>query len=350
MRPADRTSDPLRREAAAQELRASYVSGRRRRPLGIAIAAVLGAATGVVACDDHPGSSSQAATSVSTTEASASTPPSASSAPRPDAAFADAMAAEDEQLAYELLGHHRHHHTGFAGFVFMAFETLGLGTDQEVQIRTIADQLNAKMRPLHVANALVENLLADGIASGNIDKGKVDAEVAKATQVGAEVHPAVGVALIAVHNLLRPEQRQALVDKVDANWALWKQANAREQEADNANPNGYLSHVAKDLPLTRQQVTKIMANLDKDTYAKKAFDVTAADTHMTAFSTAFRADTFDATTLLPVDENTKVVSWGAERMVHFYEAMTSVLTSEQRTKVAEQLREHAREPLAEGTP
>jgi Spy/CpxP family protein refolding chaperone len=260
------------------------------------------------------------------------------------------MAVEDEELAYDLLGQHRHHHTGFAGFVFMAVETIGPNSEQEAAIGKIDDELKDKMRPFHEANAVVGNLLADGVASGNVDKAKVDADVSKAALVGTEVHPAVGAALVAIHKLLKPEQRQALVDKVDANWALWKEANAGEQAADNAKPDGYLSHVAKDLSLTPDQVTKIKVNLDGESNAKKTFDVAAEDAHMKAFLTAFLTDTFDAKALPPAEENLKVVSWGAERMARFYEAMTPILTPDQRTKVADQLREHAKEPLAEGTP
>jgi Spy/CpxP family protein refolding chaperone len=260
------------------------------------------------------------------------------------------MAAEDERLAYELLSHHRHHHTGFAGFVFMAAETIGASPEQEAAISKIRGELKAKMKPLHEANAAVGNLLADGVASGKIDNAKVDAAAAKAAHVASELHPAVGTALEAIHKVLKPEQRHALSDKVEANWALWKEANSGDQVADNAKPDGHLSHVAKELSLTPEQVTKIKATLDGEKDAKKPFDVAAADAQMKAFVTAFVADTFDAKKAAPpAEENVKVVSRGSGRMIRFYEAMTPVLTPEQRTKVAEQLREHAREPLAEGT-
>jgi len=347
MRPTEQTSEPIGDDMARRHGRSAFralkahawcVPRTGLRPLRIAVVVVLGALA--VACDDHPNASAQPATSASAPSAAAHT----------DAASADAMAAEDEQLAYDLLLHHRHHHTGFAGFVFMAVETIGPNSEQEAAIGKINDELKAKMRPFHVANAVVTNLLADGVASGNIDKAKVDAEVAKAALVGTEVYPAVGAALVAIHKLFKPEQRQALVDKVDSNWALWKEANAGEQAADDAKPEGCLSHVAKDLSLTHDQVAKFKANLDGEKSASKPFDVTAEDADMKAFSRAFLTDTFDVHTLPPADENAKLLSWGAERMARFYEAMTPVLTPDQRTKVADQLREHAREPLAEGTP
>ena len=149
-----------------------------------------------------------------------------------------------------------------------------------------------------MANAVVGNLLADGVASGNVDKAKVDAGVAKAALVGTEVYPAVEAALVAIDKLFKPEQRQALVDKVDSTGRSGE-ANAGEQAADDAKPDGCLSHVAKDLSLTHDQVAKIKANLDGEKSASKPFDVTTEDADMKAFSRAFLTDTFDVHTLPP---------------------------------------------------
>jgi Spy/CpxP family protein refolding chaperone len=235
----------------------------------------------------------------------------------------------------------------------MAVETIGASPEQEAAIGKIKGELKAKMKPLHEANAAVGVLLADGVAAGKFDNAKIDAALAKAAAVIPEVHPAVEAALDSIHKVLKPEERRALADKVQANWDLWKEANAGEQGADNAKPNGHLAHVAKELSLTPDQVTKIKASLDAEPNAKKPFDAAAADANMKAFTAAFASDTFEAKKALPAThtkDNGKVVSWGAQRMVHFYEAMTPVLTPEQRTKVADQLREHAKEPLSEGKP
>jgi hypothetical protein len=51
-----------------------------------------------------------------------------------------------------------------------------------------------------------------------------------------------------------------------------------------------------------------------------------------------------------VSENSHLVSWGAGRAARFYEAITPILLPEQRTKVADELREHANESHEEGKP
>ena len=53
---------------------------------------------------------------------------------------------------------------------------------------------------------------------------------------------------------------------------------------------------------------------------------------------------------IPPGDQDHLVSWGAGRSARFYEAVTPALTPEQRTKVADDLREHANESYEEGKP
>jgi Spy/CpxP family protein refolding chaperone len=85
------------------------------------------------------------------------------------------QAAEDESVRYELESQHRHHHRGFAGLVFMAVETLGIAPDQQVAVDKIRKELYANMRPIREANGSLLRVLGDGVATGTIDKAKVDA-------------------------------------------------------------------------------------------------------------------------------------------------------------------------------
>jgi Spy/CpxP family protein refolding chaperone len=66
-----------------------------------------------------------------------------------------------------------------------------------------------------------------------------------------------------------------------------------------------------------------------------------------AFGAAFKADTFDARALRQVSSaNAQLAGWGAARMAHFYEAAAPALTPDQRTSLAEMLREHANHATA----
>jgi Spy/CpxP family protein refolding chaperone len=268
-----------------------------------------------------------------------------------DGANAAALAEEDEQLSMEIETEHRHHHTGFAGLVAMAVDTLGTSDEQSAALDKIRASFDKKMKPIREADRAVDLALADGVAAGAIDKAKVDAAVAHDVAAAANAHAAVDEELNELHAALRPEQRAALVDKLEAEWALWKDANALDQATETAKRDRHIKQFATKFALTDEQVTKARAAIEATKEAKAPFDTAAADAHMTAFSAAFAADTFDAKKLpWAASESSHLVSRGAGRSARFYEAVTPILTPEQRTKVADELREHANEFHEEGKP
>jgi Spy/CpxP family protein refolding chaperone len=268
-----------------------------------------------------------------------------------DGPSAAALAEEDERLTMEIQTEHRHHHTGFAGLVAMAVDTLGTSDEQSAALDKIRSSFDKKMKSIREADRAFDIALADGVAAGSIDKAKVDAAVARDVSAAANAHAAVDEELNELHAALRPEQRAALVDKVEAEWALWKDTNAQDQVTQSSKRDGHLNHFAKTFALTDDQAAKARAAIEATKEAKAPFDTAVADAHMSAFSAAFVADTFDAKKLpWAVSENSHLVSRGAERSARFYEAVTPILTPEQRTKVADELREHANESHEEGKP
>jgi Spy/CpxP family protein refolding chaperone len=256
---------------------------------------------------------------------------------------AGTVATDEDGLAAELKVQHRHHHAGFAGFLMMAVETVGVTPEQQVAIDKIKADFRTKMQPVRDANGGVLQVLADGIASGTIDTSKVDAAVAAVSAASSAVHPATVDVLNQLHAVLRPEQRTALIDKVEAHWSVWKEANAGDQATDNSRPDGHIVHLASEIGLTSDQVDKVRASLAASTGTTRGpFDPAEAEAHMKAFATAFAADAFDASALSSgASAGARVSSWGATRMAHFYEALNVVLTADQRAKVADRLRQHA---------
>jgi Spy/CpxP family protein refolding chaperone len=290
----------------------------------------------------EPSGSASAAASVSA--APSASAPAASDAGEDSAESAKKAEEEDESVKEEIQSQHRHHHRGIAGFVLMSIETLGIGPDQQAAVDKIRKEFHAKIRPIREANGAVLQLLGDGIAAGTIDKAKGDAALAKVGPAASVIPKATADVLDQLHAALHPEQRIALVDKIEANWAVWKETNGGEQAEEDAKPHGHLAHLAKEIGLTSEQVDKVRANLDAAKDSKKPFDAAAADAYVKAFDAAFVEDTFDAKKLPPsVADNTHIVSWGAERMVRFYEALAPVLTPDQRPKVADKLHERAAE-------
>jgi Spy/CpxP family protein refolding chaperone len=278
--------------------------------------------------------------------AATSTPPPSASAPAPAESAASAPAApspEDEEVSADLSEYHRHHHHGgVTMFIAMSLDSLGVAPDQAAKIEKIQGDLFAKMEPAHAAEQKVLNILADGVAAGKIDEAKVKGAIDGVKTASIGVHDAAVQSLNELHAALSPEQRAALVDKVEAHWEVWKNSNNQEEAAgDEAHP-GHLDRIAKDLSLTPDQVTQVRATFSER--VKKhplQFDASQVETHIQEFGTAFKSDKFDAKALKhgPFAHQHLAV-WGAWRMAHFYEVLGPVLTPEQRAKLSAEMKEH----------
>jgi len=267
----------------------------------------------------------------------------------PPAATAAAASAGDADATAGLMEHHRHHHHGGVTlFIAMSLDTLGVSPDQQAAVERLRTDLHARMEPARAAEQSLVATLADGVATGTIDAAKVDAALAQLTAAAAALHDASAEALNQLHDVLTPPQRAALVDKVEAHWAVWRLANA--EEGERAKPEGgRLATLATDLGLTADQVDKIRATLAQ---GMPRLDPKEIATHLGAFGDAFRNEKFDARTLKTASgANAHLVGWGGAHMAHFIEAVNPVLNPDQRTMLAERLREHAsHNPSAEANP
>lgn len=251
---------------------------------------------------------------------------------------------EDDEPMAELKEHHRHHHHGgFAMFVEMSLDSLGTTPDQQAAITKIQSDLRAKMQPAHDAEKVVLSTLAAGVAAGAIDPAKVDAAIAQLSAAAAGVHDAVVDSLNQLHATLTPPQRLALVQKVEAHFHVWRDANSEDEPVTRDTRGGHLGALAKELGLAPDQVEKIRANFKASMGSLPAhYDSTEGEAQARAFASAFTSDTFDARTLTAAGAaNAHIAVWGATRMAHFYEAAAPALTPDQRLKLADLLHRHA---------
>jgi Spy/CpxP family protein refolding chaperone len=101
--------------------------------------------------------------------------------------------------------------------------------------------------------------------------------------------------------------------------------------------------MVRELGLTQDQADKIKASFkDKMKAAPQDHTHKEVQDHLTAFGTAFKADTFDAKKLTGAKAaNGHMAKWGATRRARFLEAAAPILTPEQRTKLAQTIRDHA---------
>jgi len=275
-------------------------------------------------------------------------PPTAPSPPGSPSAAASAAAAPAPSSPYgaELAEGERHregHHGGFVGLILESAAALDLKPEQRPVVDKIRADLSAKLEPARAAGKELATILADGVAAGSIDRAKADAATAKLAAQVQGVHDAAVASLDQLHAALDPQQRAALADDVQARWARWKEAHGHDEDQDKQHHDGYLLALVRQLNLSREQAEKIKANFrDKMKASPQDHQHKEVEGHLQAFATAFKADTFSAKSLTGAKAaNGHMARWGAARRVRFLEAAVPVLTPEQRTKLAQEIRDRA---------
>ena len=172
---------------------------------------------------------------------------------RPPVARASAGA---DEYASGLTEHHRYHHGGVTLFIAMSLDTLGVAPEQQSAVDKIRSELRSAMAPERTAEEGLLATLADGLSGPKLDAASVDAAVAQVAKAAAAVQDASVEALNQLHPLLTLPERAALVDKVEAHWAIWQKENAEELAASNNTQSGHLATLTTELDLTADQVDK----------------------------------------------------------------------------------------------
>jgi Spy/CpxP family protein refolding chaperone len=253
-----------------------------------------------------------------------------------------ASASDFDDVAAGLTEHHRHHHHGGVTLLIaLSLDTLGISPEQRPAVEKIRRDLHARMEPARGAQQRLAAALADGVAAANLDERTVDAAIAQVSAAAATVHDASTDALNELHAVLTPPERAALVDKVEAHWSVWQKANAEETGPANSE-GGRLAILATELGLTQDQVDRIRAGLGERMKAVPRLDPQEIATHIRAFDDAFRSERFDAKALTGASgANAHLAGWGAAHLAYFIEAVSPVLTPDQRAEFAQRLREHS---------
>jgi Spy/CpxP family protein refolding chaperone len=265
--------------------------------------------------------------------------PVASAAPAPPPPPPNPQGAEMAEGA----DHREQHHGGVLSLIVMTLKDLDLTADQQAAVDKIKVDLLASMEPARTAEKDFASTLADGVAAGKVDRAKVDASIGKLVTQVQGVHDASLTAMNQLHAALTPAQRAKLVDELHAHWEKWKEAQGKDEADDKQHHAGHMLAMVRELGLTQDQADKIKASFkDKMKAAPQDHAHKEVQDHLTAFGTAFKADTFDAKKLTGAKAaNGHMAKWGATRRARFLEAAAPILTPEQRTKLAQTIRDHA---------
>ncbi len=254
-----------------------------------------------------------------------------------------AQSADDESLIAEIRSYHRYHHRGgVIEFVAMGLDTLSVDARTNAQVDKLQAELTSCLAPTRELERKLLLTVADGIAAGKLARtGAVDDSILQLTNSATAQADCKPDVLNQLHALLSPAEREALVDKVEAHWEVWQKVNDDEAEARGHEQSGRLAELTTDVGLTPAQAEAVATMLETSrAKAPTHFDRANAQMRVQAFVTNFPKETFDAKTVIP-QRDEQLVTHGATRLVRFYEAVTPMLTAEQRQKLATHLREHA---------
>jgi Spy/CpxP family protein refolding chaperone len=245
-----------------------------------------------------------------------------------------------DEAADDVTEHDSHHHYGgLAMLVAMSLDTLGIDPAQLPAVDDVRRDLYERMEPARAAERALLQALADGVAADLIDSARVEDALSRLASATTGLSERTATDLSQLHSILRPEQRAALVDKVDAHWTLWQRANG-EDPSGAEKRRGRLDKLTIELELTPAQVEKVRAGIEaaREGSRPMAFEEIEARVH--AFE-AFRGESFDPTPLASDAPSVHLASWGAARMARFFETLSPVLDTDQRSKLAGILRDHA---------
>jgi Spy/CpxP family protein refolding chaperone len=265
--------------------------------------------------------------------------PEASAAPAVPAPPPDPQGIEIAEGQYA----RQQHHGGVMSLVVLSLRDLDLSADQQAAVEKIRTDLLASMEPARTAEKDYASTLADGVAAGKLDRTKVDAAITKLVTQVQSAHDASMTALNQLHATLNAQQRAKLVDELHDHWEKWKEAQGHDEADDKQHRSGHLLALVRELGLSQEQAEKIKASFhDKMKAAPQDQSHKEVQDHLTAFGAAFKADTFDAKKVAGGKAaDGHIAKWGATRRARFLEAAVPILTPDQRTKLAQVIRDHA---------
>jgi Spy/CpxP family protein refolding chaperone len=169
--------------------------------------------------------------------------------------------------------------------------------------------------------------LASAIRAGSIDAAKLHAD--HDPKLMKEHSAATATKLATLHKTLTAEQRSALVDAIAAKHG--KQAHHEM----GPHGEGHIGHILDGLDVTQAQRDQIKAKLEAERPTEA--DLAAMKQEHDAKLQSFKGGAFDANAFVAPPANAPKM---ADRMAKELQIVVSVLTPEQREKLAQKIEQH----------
>jgi Spy/CpxP family protein refolding chaperone len=220
------------------------------------------------------------------------------------------------------------------GLATQALDLASLTRGQRAQIQQIVDERRTAAVPVRQANRKLLDQLADQVDAASIDQARLAPAVGKVDSAVDVAIPAQQASLNRLHQILTPQQRNTLIDHVEAR-LVERRAAARQTWASDgrsaaaeASPENALTR----LDLTQEQKSEVVTRLRA---ARDSQPTESLADRTDTFLDSFRTEKFDAHALVHPPR-------AGEHEETFAQVVLPVLTPAQRTTFAEILRERAR--------
>jgi Spy/CpxP family protein refolding chaperone len=224
---------------------------------------------------------------------------------------------------------------GMVALVRASLAELALRADQRAATDAVANELEkAGEGTRDAAKRLIEDVAA-GVAAGQLDRAKIGPDVEQVASSAAATQPSVEDAMQRLHDTLDPAQRKQLVEAM---------RRAREEAREERGERGHerMQKLVEGLALSPEQRESIRDRVRTAMQGRAPAMRERAEAiraRMKAVADAFEGDAFDAKALGVGQSSGEMARAWADGMVEFVEAMLPVLTPEQRSKLAERLRQ-----------
>jgi Spy/CpxP family protein refolding chaperone len=225
-------------------------------------------------------------------------------------------------------------------FIKEALSKVSLRPDQQQVVDQLAADAQARHAPIEQARQALANALADQVQAGAIDRASLQTKVDALVQAIDQARPAGRAALVKLHDLLDPTQRNQFVDALEAEF----HGHGGEHGGHKGEGRGMMMRKwASDLNLTDQQREQIHTAMraqfqghdggkggDKEQWR-------AAHEGGRKMFESFRQDQFTIdpnVTLIGADQ----VQHRVDKIVSFAQTTLPILTPEQRAIAAQKIR------------
>jgi Spy/CpxP family protein refolding chaperone len=231
------------------------------------------------------------------------------------------------------------------GMVKVVGDALGdvaLRPDQRVELEKLASDAEARHLAQAAGRKELMTALADQIESGTLDKAALQPKVDRVAADLEKSRPDDQAAMLRVHALLDPDQRNAFVD------ALQARMKGKHREGQKGMHEGFgrMRQLADDLKLTddqRAQIKDVMKSARENGGGPQMRQVRERFNAGKHSLESFRTEKFEPAADLAgkqVDLRAKAQE-GTTRMIGFAEKILPILTPEQRKIAADKIREVA---------